>query len=254
MSFVMLEIEEILTLAQKGINGPAWSVYCALKAHCFLPKKGQAMEVQHFMCFPSQSALHAFLGWDELKKKPDGVQHYQSKPAQRAVDRLVEHGLVKVYKGKDNSIEAIWARKLLRSKFKSTHRNGRGLSGGRQHVYRLVFWEQLVRRQKSSVREDISGISTEDKKVVSEKTYLSCKVDEVKYNKENKNTIIINEDIRKKINMEEGTVSERIKWFHSQMDMDANTAEPWLWRLENITPAEERFRDRYFYWLAGGTL
>jgi predicted transcriptional regulator len=207
MSFVMLEKEEILILAQKGINGPAWAIYCALRAHCYLPKKGQPYQVQHFMCFPSQSGLHAFLGWDELKKKPDGVQHYQSKPAQRAVDRLVEHGLVKVYRGKDNSLEARSARRLLKSKFAKTHRNGKGLSGGRQHVYRLVFWEELMRRQKGIVSDE-----------------------------------------------REGTEKERIRWFHSQMDSDANKAEPWLWGLENITPAEDRFRDRYFYWLAGGTL
>jgi len=255
MSFVMLEKEEILILAQKGINGPAWAIYCALRAHCYLPKKGQPYRVQHFMCFPSQSGLHAFLGWDELKKKPDGVQHYQSKPAQRAVDRLVEHGLVKVYRGKDNSLEARSARRLLKSKFAKTHRNGKGLSGGRQHVYRLVFWEELMRRQKGLVSENKSGISTENKSGLSEKTNLSCKVDEGNYNKnKNNNLIIINEEIRRKINEREGTEKERIRWFHSQMDSDANKAEPWLWGLENITPAEDRFRDRYFYWVAGGTL
>lgn len=255
MSFVMLEKEEILKLAQKGINGPAWAIYCALRAHCYLPKKGQPSEVQHFMCFPSQSALHAFLGWDELKKKPDGVQHYQSKPAQRAVDRLEEHGLVKVYRGTDNSLEARSARRLLKSKFTSTHRNGRGLSGGRQHVYRLIFWEELMRRRISRLRGDTSDLSSEDTSGNSEETILSCKVDEGNYIKnKNNNLIIINEEIRKKINEREGTEKERIRWFHSQMNEDANEAEPWLWGLENLTPAEERFRDRYFYWVAGGTL
>ena len=255
MAFVMLETEEILMLSQKGINGPAWAIYCALRAHCYLPKKGHSYQVQHFMCFPSQITLHAFLGWPALKEKRDGTGVIPSKPCSRAIERLEELGLVKVYRGKACDKESISARKLMKSKLAPTHRNGKGLSGGRQHLYRLVLWEKLMRGQKSSLSEDTSGISTGDKSVESENTNLSSNVNEGNYIKSNKNTIIIiKEEIRSKINLKKGTLKERIQWFHNQMDRDANTGEPWLWELEDITPAEEEFRESYNYWVMGGTL
>jgi len=252
----MLEEEEILQLAKKGINGPAWSLYCALKSHCYLPKKGGVLSPVDFMCYPSQLRLHEMLGWPELKLKKDGSGSvFPSSPCRRAMERLEEHGLIKVYRGKDSDLPAIAARKLLRLKLRSTHRNGKGLSGGRQHIYRLIFWEQLKRVQIGRLREDTSDLSTEDTSVESEATNLSSKADEGNYIKNNKNTIINNnEEIRDKINNQEGTLRERVDWFHSQMDRDANTAESWLWGLENTTSEEELFRGRYFYWVGGGTL
>ena len=72
--------------------------------------------------------------------------------------------------------------------------------------------------------------------------------------KEEDYSIIINEEIRKKINKKEKTLKERVEWFHSQMDRDANQAESWLMGLEDITSEEENFKDRYTYWIFGGTL
>ena len=112
-----------------------------------------------------------------------------------------------------------------------------------------------MRRQKGLVSGDKSGISTEDKSGISDETNLSCKVDEGNYNKnKNNNLIIINEEIRKKINKKEETLKERVEWFHSQMDRDANQAESWLMGLKDITSEEENFKDRYTYWVFGGTL
>lgn len=248
MGFIKLYDEEIVKLVESGVSARVWSVYMALRMFCYFPKTGRVWKPQHFMCFPSQKAVLEKLNKPPPPDKKKGFGRQTSGFVSTSITKLVKAGLVQVYSSKDNSIEARSARKLM----KSVYGGNSSLKLGRVNVYRMIFWEACQKRHDGHVKSSLTGHVNNNMTVISNPV---CKEDEL-INIKNKNTInnILNEDIRKKINLEEGTVSERIKWFHSQMDMDANTAEPWLWRLENITPAEERFRDKYFYWLAGGTL
>tara|TARA_R110000851_G_scaffold218503_1_gene371422 strand:+ start:238 stop:1032 length:795 start_codon:yes stop_codon:yes gene_type:complete len=195
MGFIKLEQAEVLKLATSQVSAKGWAVYLALRGHCYLPKKDEAWSVDRFMCFPSQQAIHTWLDWDALPAKKDGNGIHPSQPVGRAVKALIKCGMIRCYMGTDNGFEARMARKLMASKFGFTHKNGRGLSGGRQHVYHLIFWEELMRHQNCSPRPIIVDVSPPIIPETSGSSKLIGKVDEVNSIKsKNNNNVIIKEE------------------------------------------------------------